>query len=199
MSITINYQQINKDLKKLAEDYRQSYDEIAKSSRNYVLANLKPGEQVPKEGIIYGDEYKEQFKTKANSIKSKALEIIDKAKTEMELKVSEPPSAEMTNLITVLNFRNDLTSEEVDNMLEQYSDNIQTFRAIKSIAKDKGIQTNVYSQADEILQSVSDLRRVTSREFDAFNTIKNNGFGAVGIFAYGIQVDSAFPVKNTAE
>ena len=187
---------VNKKLKGLVDEYRNTYDSIAKSSRNFVLANLKPGEKVPEEGIIYLDHYKDQFKEKAKKIRADALQIIDDAKAKVELKMSEPPTTEMTNLVTMLKYRDDLTEQEVDSLLDKYSDNVQTFRAINSIAKEKGLIVGDASPLNDIVERMDNLKAVTNKMFDGTYTIGKKGMDAVSVFGYSQQVDNTFPVPK---
>lgn len=97
MEYSFTTARINKDLKTILSQFVDAYQIAADSSRNVYLRTLAPGSPVPKEGVIYGDDKREEFRSIVDDYREKAFSTVDGVyKT---LKTRRPKLPRRTRLI----------------------------------------------------------------------------------------------------
>ena len=114
----------NKKLKEITTSYRNDYERICRDSREECLKEMKPGERIPKDGIIYGDEAKELFNAKAIEYRNNANALIDAELDAIRHKISEAPSTEALNSVSLMALRKNVTSENINDLISRYGDNV---------------------------------------------------------------------------
>ena len=186
----------NKDLKAIMSQFRDSYRSMSESSRMEYMKTLAPGAQVPKEGVIYGDERRSEFETMCRGYRAKASDVIQGAIGDLKKVMTESPSTDAVNTITLLNLRADVTPEEIQDLIGRYGDNVQAYKAIASVANEKGVRGYNLAHPIEIaIRDAEDLERAIERSVSAFSAASGHTSDAF-ISMIDSQIDSVFPVDG---
>ena len=184
----------NKKLKEITSNYRNDFEKICILSREKRLKELKPGERIPEKGILYGDEAKDQFRTKAEQYRNKAIDLIDAEINVYRDKLTEAPSTEALNSVQLMALREKVTKDNIDDLIERYGDNPMVFDTIKDLAKQKGI----ISESEFIehplrlkIDAMENVRRDINRSFNIYDA--ERGFATEGFIALlDSEIDGAF-------
>lgn len=183
----------NKDLKTILSQFKDSYRMICDSSRNSFMKTLSPGAPVPREGLIYGNDCLDEFESMCLGYRDRAKEIFDKLISELKDKVTQAPSSEAVNLISLLGVRKDVTKEEIDNLLEKYGDNPQTWKSLVSIAKENGINTYGENDLEVQLREIEDLSKSIEKTLSSSSA--QGGHATDGFLAMlSAQIDNVLPI-----
>lgn len=185
----------NKELKSILSQFKDSYRIACDSSRNAYMKTLSAGAQVPKEGMIYGEDRRREFESMCAGYRDKALEILNKVGTELREKATEAPSTEAVNSITLLNMRKNITEDEIDNLLTRYGDNPQAWETIVSIARDHDIHAFNDHPIKRQIEAVDGLARTMERTISAQSA--NGGHASDGFLAMiEMNIDDVFPIEG---
>lgn len=180
----------NKELKSIISQFKDSYRIACDTSRNAYMKTLSAGAQIPREGFIYGDNFKAEFESMSSGYRDKVREIIGKNLSELREKMTEAPSTEAVNSITLLNMRKDVTENEIENLLSRYGDNHQARNTIVSIARNHGIYN---FGDDETTERIADLESLESNLTKSLSASTAND----GLFAMmELDIDDVFPVEE---
>lgn len=131
---TFDIKKLQKDITALNREFADRFHKTAESSRREAMEGLKPGDPIPPTGRIYGEANRRSFENEAAKIRSRGYALIDKAKADLQRQIAEAPKQDAVNAVAMLSHRTNVTRQEVDNLLQVYGDNYQTYQAIRDIA-----------------------------------------------------------------
>lgn len=149
------------ELKSLISQFRDTFLTTSEASRGVKIRSLNPGEKIPAKGALYDNEHIETFNAYSLSARDRMRNILDKESEDLKKKMAEAPSVEAVNALTVLNMRNNISQDEINSFIDNYGDNYQAYKAIASIASDKGLNTWKSSKVNDIdstLKKIEELR-----------------------------------------
>lgn len=137
----------NKELKEITRAYAKDFKDICERSREERIKSLQPGDPVPKEGVLYGDDARERFKIKAAEHRAKAISIVDGELAKLQDEMTAAPSTEAVSTLTLLKMRSKLTAEDLRPIMERYGGNNQVYDTLRDIAaqhdiRDYAFETN---------------------------------------------------------
>ena len=181
--MTIN-EKTNKELKSIISQFKDSYRIACDSSRNEYIKTLSAGARVPKEGILYGDERRQEFESMCAGYRDKALALLNKVLSDLHDKMTEAPSTDAVNSITLLGLRKHISQSEIENLLERYGDNPQAWNTIVSIARDHDIHAFNDHPIKRQIEAVDGLARTMERTISAQSA--NGGHASDG-FLYNVK------------
>lgn len=185
---------VNKELKTIISQFKDSYNMICDSSRAEYMKTLRPGAQIPREGTIYGEESKAEFDSMCSGYREKAREILDGVVSDLKVRLTDAPSAEAVNAISLLNMRKNVTREEVEDLLGRYGDNPQAWRTIASIASEHGVRGIGESATEEQYRDVLGVRN--SLERTLYPSSAMAGHAESGYLSMlGAHIDQVFPAE----
>lgn len=128
----------NKELKQILNNYRSAYKKINDKNWNEYRDTLRPG-QVIQSKIDLSLDNLEMLKKEADTCREKAQGVLQPLLDKIDKEISTAPSAEATNTIQLLALRSSITEADIDNLMKRYGDNVQAYKAIRDIAKEKDI------------------------------------------------------------
>lgn len=131
---TFDLKKYQNEITELNKEFADRFHKAAESSRREAMEGLKPGDPVPATGRIYGEANRRFFEQEAGKIRSRGYDVIERAKAELQKQITEAPRQDAVNAVAMLAHRTNVTRPEVENLLEVYGDNYQTYQAIKDIA-----------------------------------------------------------------
>lgn len=189
----MNNAEINRQLKSILSDTVNSYRRACNDSRSAYMATLKAGARIPEENRLYSAEERERFSSLCLESKHKVHDIFDSIKQEFKQKTTAAPSADAVNTISLLKARGDnLTPEEVHALLDQYGDNVQAFRAIKSIANEHKVYVYRDHPIDEKAKDIEGLEQSINNVLSPYSA--ESGRYSDGFLAFmNMSIDSCFP------
>lgn len=186
----------NKELKSILSQFVDAYRIVCENSRNAYMKTLAPGAQIPKEGMIYGEDFKDEFDSMCAGYRNKALEIVEKKLSELRDKTTEAPSTEAVNSIALLNMRKDITEDEIDNLLTRYGDNAQVWKTLVSIAKEHDIYTfRELNDLDEKVQTLVDLEKNLEKTLSVMSALAGHATESF-MSLIAMDIDKAFPIEG---
>ena len=164
---------LKKQLEQIFKDFVRDYAQYSSVSRDAYMRTLQPGATVPEENQIFGDMVAE-FEAKAAEYRQKADAILDAKIDEVIAEKTASPSNEAVNVITLLDARNNVTEEDIKDVLDTYGDNYQVYRSLQDIAHKIGKDfTNDHPLAEKEL-----VLKQIKRDVDSYLTyegIKRRG------------------------
>lgn len=158
---------VKEQLRQIAKEFMDEYNIHCTTSRNALIKSMRPGEPVPPEGEIYGIDYQNAFNERASLYRSKVDTILD-AKLDEALKAkTKAPEADVANTIVMLSARDNVTEDDINDMVSAYGDNYQVYRSLQDIAKKNGavLPDHPLAQKETVLLDAK-------RTFDNFMTYK---------------------------
>ena len=167
----------NAELKAIMRDYNKTFRDLSNAEYNEKLLSLKPGENAPTKGKLTGTR-RERMENKAAECRSKVADILNREMTEVNKKLTAAPSTEAVNTITLFNMRDSksITPEMINTLLDEYGDNVQSYEAIKDIAKQKGFNLDfngVMHPLREQQANIEALNRSLNSSLTSINGIFN--------------------------
>lgn len=191
--MTIN-EKTNKELKSIISQFKDSYRIACDSSRNEYMKTLSAGARVPKEGILYGNERRQEFESMCAGYRDKALALLNKVLSDLHDKMTEAPSTDAVNSITLLGLRKNISQSEIENLLERYGDNPQAWNTIVSIARDHNISSFGDHPIEGQISDINDLSRSLERVLSTRSAI--DGHATDGFLSMvEMQIDEVFPAE----
>lgn len=187
----------NKDLKSIVSRFGDSFSTMCETSRNAYMRTLAPGAQIPREGILYGQDARDEFESMCAGYRAEADIILNDLASELKKKTTDAPDTDAVNTISLLKMRGDIAPDEVSDLLDRYGENPQAYRAIVAIANEKGLKEFELAKhpVDEALQNVADLSttlRRTLSESSASAGHASEGF----LDMVSAQIDLAIPTAS---
>jgi len=132
--MAFDIKKLQKDITALNKEFAAEFHKMAEDSRNKVMLTLKPGQTAPAANKIYGEDNRELFSKKAADIRSRGYALIESAKADLQKQIAEAPTQDAVNAVAMLSHRSKVTEREIDNLLQEYGSNYQTYQAIRDIA-----------------------------------------------------------------
>lgn len=189
-------ERVNKDLKSVMSQFRDAYKSMSDASRLEYIKTLAPGASVPEEGRIYGDDKRAEFESLCQGYRAKVNDIIQGAIKDLKTKVTESPSSDAVNTITLLNLRTDITPEEIEDLISRYGDNVQAYKAITSVAIEKGVKGFDTVHPVEIeIRDAEDLESAIERSLNIASATSGHTSDAF-LDMIDLQIDNVFPVDG---
>ena len=187
-------QQANYRLKNIIDQFGKDYETACAASLQAFVASSKGGDMLPMPGHIYGNDHKERFEAHCRDVENEAVSIVEEQEAVLSNKLTEAPTADAVNIVQMLALRDDLTEEEVNNLLAKYGDNVQTFKAIVSVAASKGLHNRWTCPQEEKLEDLRALAAAFHRTFTLQSA--EVGHASTGFLEMlKLQVDSALHLE----
>lgn len=186
---------INKELKGLLAEYRQSYEAIRQQSETKYKTSLRPGATFqPKRDGFYYEEDKRAFSAVCDRLREKAHELIDKAALEIMAQNTAAPSTEAVNVVTLLNARKNVSAEEIDQLMLKYgTDCPMVYEALH----EKAVSLGYYDfKPHPIAEEAQNMEAMTGVIDKTFNGLTAEGNIAVTAAAFNVTADAAFPAEE---
>lgn len=154
---------INKELKVIVDNFNKEFGEVSEESRIEYLQQLTPNSNVmsPQKGKIYGDRHRSTFEESCRAKRSAAALLIDKEINILNKKMSEAPTQDAVNSVTMLSMRKNITSEEIQKLLDAYGDNDMTRSTIIDLAKEHNVKDYIFDKpsTSERIKDLEGLKR----------------------------------------
>ena len=150
-------------LKKILDDFADDYRRTSDASRKEYLQTLGPGAIVPGNGRIYIDKQRSEFMERTSNRAGDAHAAISRRVDEVKRRMTDPPSSEAVNTITLLANRDNLTLQDLEFAAERYGDNYQAFKTLASIGLKNSIRGLGNHPLDEELSALSSMDRTMAR------------------------------------
>lgn len=170
---TFDIKKLQNEITALNKEFADTFHKSAEASRMEVMKSLEPGEATPQTGRIYGEDNRKLFEEKAAEIRSKGYSLIEQAKADLQKQITEAPSQDAVNAVSMLSHRTSVTRPEVDNLLQVYGDNYQAYQAIRDIAA----QHEIFVESSNLEKSIAAING-ESRAVQSF-TLANAESGNV--------------------
>ena len=186
---------VNQQLKDIFAKYTDEFQKAQEKSRIEELRTMRPGSVVPDNGKIFGDNARAAFNDTCEDLKGQVREVIETERKRVKKEVTEAPTVEAVNSISLLNMREGVPEEEVYNLIERYGDNYQAYQAISSIAKKNGLRGIEEHPLGERLRGMDQLEQNICKEIDI---VKAEAGHASPAFAavVGMTIDNVFPADE---
>lgn len=150
-------------LKKIVDDFADDFTRTAEDSRKEYLQTLGPGSVVPGTGRIYDVKLRGKFVERSSRRAGDAHMAISRRIDEVKRLMTDPPSTEAVNTITLLANRDNLTLQDLEFAAERYGDNYQAYKTLASIGAKKQIRGLGDHPLDEELSALSAMDRSMAR------------------------------------
>lgn len=185
----------NYELKVILDKYAQDYAHTAEASRNAFMQSAKGGDIIPVPGRIYGNDYRAQFEEQCRGYQAEAAKILDEVISATRAEATEAPSQEAVRVVQMLQLREELTADEVHNLLSVYGSNAQAYKAIASVAASKGVRVMPCS-IDEELKGLEALKRDMVRTLTLANADRGHATDGFIAFFKSVSIDAVLPTDN---
>lgn len=185
---------INKELKELVNEYKQSYEAIRQQSEAKYKTTLQAGATFhPQKGFYY-EEDRQAFNTVCNRLREKAHGLIDKAALEVMAQNTAAPSTEAVNVVTLLNARQNVSADEIDQLMTKYGhDCPMVYKALHEKAQALGYHDFKPHPITEEAENMDAVSRIIDRTFSA--TSAENSI-VVSAAAFETTASIAFPAEE---
>lgn len=126
-------------LKKTYHSFVDEYQRSVEASYQKQVAMLRTGEMTPKVKRLVGDD-RTAFEERARYYRTETEKIIKDAEDSIKDVLSEAPSTEAVNYVSMMSMRGDLTQADIDAAIEKYGSNYSAYSAIASIGRKQPIK-----------------------------------------------------------
>lgn len=190
----IQNRMINKELKKIVEDFKQEYTIRMSASENAYRQSLKPGERFMSRRGFYDEANRDGFRKACDAAKEKAHDTINRLASDIMEQTTKAPSTEAVNAISLLASRKDVSADEIDMFMTKYGlDCPLAYKSLKEIAEAHGYHDfkdhPLADQAENIQMVVNSINRT-------FDPVRAEQKGVVASTAgFCVNVDQAFPTE----
>lgn len=181
---------INKELKGLIADYKRDYEILRQKSEAKYKNSLQPGAVFHAQQGFYYEEDKAEFEQICRGLREKAHALIDGATLELMAQNTAAPSTEAVNVVTLLNARQNVSAEEIDQLMTKYgADCPMVYKALYEKAQSLGYHDFKPHPIAEAAENIEQLNSVIDRGFNAYN----EGNMVATTAALDVTTDAAFP------
>jgi len=183
---------INKELKALVDEYQRSYEAAHLQSEARYKTTLPAGASFyPRKGF-YNAEDRQRFAAKCQGYKDKAHSLIDKAAKEIMDQNTAAPSADAANVVAVVNARQNMSVEEIDQLMTRYGhDCPMVYRALYDKAYSLGYKDFIRHPIERVAENMDSLLKKIDRAFSADD--RDTTDMVIHASAFNGYVDDAFP------
>ena len=159
----ISFKEFKEEIKALLNAYVEIAGKAKEASKEKKLQSMEPYATVPGEEDLtrLTPEDKERFDEDIKPIKEKGIILISEKINAVNSAISEPPTQEAVNYVSMLKLKgNSITEDDINVALSHYGNNYITYEAIKSIAQENDIYVG-----DTPLKSIKDSLENIERTF----------------------------------
>lgn len=191
MGINLNHvkDQLKENYKAFATEYKNDLE----ASYRKKVASTKPGEPAPGRGLT--DQEVKAFKLRVNVYRKRAEAIIANVKDQIAADVTEAPSSEAVNYITLLSHRERISPYEIEFARNTYGRNFACYAALQEIAEKNGI----YIENHPTREALDAIRSFEKCNNDyTYETISNPEHSPeviASLYAAGIDGDLFIPAE----
>lgn len=185
---------INRELKGIIDEYKRNYEKMRRISEEHYKTTLKAGETFnPHEGF-YFDEDRRAFQAICDSLKDRANEVIRGAALQVMAQNTAAPSTEATNVITLLNSRQNVSADEIDQLMTKYgADCPMVYNALLEKADSLGYHDFRPHPVTAEAESIEAMANIIDKTFIA-NRAEHNMVSTTAAFTG--TADAAFPAEE---
>lgn len=179
-------------LKSMIGEFSEKYADTCQRTRQDYISTLAPGSRIPEGVRIYGEDERKAFEGVASDYRAKASKILDEEISKAKDQLTTAPSDEGVRVCSLLKMRDNVSRDEVNDLISKYGDNVQTYKAITAIAHEKGIKGFNNHPVEEKVSAYESLKK----SLDSYFTLNSaeNGKTSAGSSAFlGLFIDDAFP------
>ena len=182
---------LNKELKGLVDEYKRSYEILRQKSEDGYKATLQPGQTFHAQQGFYDAGSKEEFAAICKNLREKAHALMDSAALEIMAENTKAPSTEAVNVVTLLNARQNVSADEIDQLMTKYGhDCPMVYKALHEKAESLGYHDFKQHPIVEAAENMEMLNSTIDRCFDVYSA--ENSMVATTA-AFEVTVDNAFP------
>ena len=186
---------INKELKALVNEYRDSYEALRQKSEAKYKTTLQPGATFhPQKGFYYEEE-RAAFNSVCDRLREKAHALVDGATLDIMAQNTAAPSTEAVNVVTLLNARQNVSADEIDQLMTKYgTDCPMVYKALHEKAESLGYHDFKPHPIAQAAENVEAMNSLIDRTFGT--TAAENSNMVVTTAAFNVTIDSAFPAEE---
>ena len=188
-------QQANYQLKNILDKFAKDYQTTAEASRVAFMQSAKGGDMIPAPGHIYGNDYKARFEERCKGYQAEADGVLSGIIADVRARATEAPREEAVRIVQMLQLREDLTADEVNNLLSVYGDNAQAYKAIASVAASKDVHVPP-CPIDEELKALEDLQRDMAKTLTLSSAEGGHVTGNFLSFFASMNIDPILPTEK---
>lgn len=167
----------NGKVNKIIDDFRADFARTSESTRAKYVKELPAGARVPEQNKIFDSEEVSAFSERANKYRQDATDILNRCLDDISKAKAESPSSEAVNVLTLMSARQNVTADELSDVIRNYGSNYQVYRSCQDIS----VKNNLGRLADHPLQakeqSINDLQSNLNRLFTYNDACKNANGG----------------------
>lgn len=183
-------ERINSELKKLTAQYCTDYDILRQKSEAKYKNSLRPGAVFHAQQGFYYAEDKEEFEQICKGLREKAHALIDSVALDLMAKNTAAPSTEAVNVVTLLNVRQNVSADEIDQLMTKYGhDCPMVYKALYEKAESLGYHDFKPHPTAEAAENIEQLKSLIDNRLTAYN----EGRMATAAAALDMTIDAAFP------
>ena len=188
------YPYTNHQLKQIVNEFVTRYEAACEESRMELIRRSSGGAGIPMPGHLYSSEAKNAFDDTCTTLREKAMQVIETEVNALRDSMLKAPPADVVNIITLLDLRNDVQMEEINALMDKYGDNEQAFRAIAGVSARKRL--HVYHDSPKV-QHLNDCIHLQNTLRDMLSTASaESGHASKGYAEMvTIQIDLVFPAE----
>ena len=188
-------QKLNKELKAIASRFEDDFRVSRQASEDAYKKNMKPGQVFHSRPGFYSDEDSKRFAESSEKYKAEAHQLLDEVALTVQDQITRAPSTDAVNSIMLLSNRKDVSSDEIDMLMNKYGkDCPQAYKALREIAESHGYYDFVEDPVSRQAENIMILANSIDRSFDASKAASSGTVAQVAGFC--ANVDQAFPVES---
>lgn len=188
-----NLDDVKNSLKDNYRAFAKEYAEEVEVSYRKKVASTQPGEPAPGRGLT--DPEVKAFKLRANAYKKRAESIIANVKDQIAADVTEAPSNEAVNYITLLSHRERISPYEIEFARNTYGRNFACYAALQETA----VKNGIFIENHPTREALDAIRSFEDRNIDyTYETISNSEHSpevTASLYAAGIDGDLFIPAE----
>lgn len=185
--------EINADLKNLVASFKENYDIAVRKSEERYKTTLQPGQVFQRRDGFYSDADRTAFEKVCTSCREKAQGIIDAVKTDLVMKNTAAPSNDAVNMLAVVNSRQDLSENELDQLMTRYgSECPMVYKALHEKARSLGYHDFKQHPITDAAEKIEQLGAIIDRTM----TTNYSGSTVAAVTGLNDTIDAAFPTDD---
>ena len=155
------------------------------------LSELKPGQKAPEQYRFFFPEDREALDEQLGAYREECRALLDDATANVKKLMTDAPSDDAVNYLTVMKLKSDITVNDIENALERYGDNYTAYNAIKGIAIENEIRGIDEHILDGITRGLDDITAQVNRINAVTVEIKGASRGSASMF--DMMLDMSIP------
>lgn len=183
----------NLRINELLDYYTGSYKNLKNAAKEQfiksMMADGMSGARIP-DDVPLSDEMQQEWNDVVQSIRYEITDIINTRYDTIKKAISDAPSTEAVNTITLLNMRKNVTEEDITALMERYGKNPQCYYALRDIAQSHEVywqgNNGIVDQFEELKILEENVQKISA------NNIVSDGLMSI----YKQRVDEVFNEDN---